>query len=83
MSREPRAPLTVDIVTKGQGAVPEAIPDAAHPIAAAPAKEPMTALTVRLPESLAERLRVAFRTRRGKGDLIVEALARFLDGAGV
>jgi predicted DNA-binding protein len=63
--------------------VPEAIPDAAHPIAAAPAKEPMTALTVRLPESLAERLRVlAFRTRRGKGDLIVEALARFLDGAG-
>jgi predicted transcriptional regulator len=44
----------------------------------------MVAMTVRMREAIAERLRLlAFKTRRGKGDLVVDALTRFLDGAGV
>lgn len=90
MSREPRAPLTAGIVRKGEGAVAEQMPSATQAPAlavstlAAPAKEAMDAFTVRVPESMTERLRVlAFKTKRRKGDLIVEALARLLDSAGV
>lgn len=91
MSREPRAPLTASIVRKGEGAIAEPMPEAtqhapsiAAPVASAPAKEATDAFTVRVPESMTERLRVlSFQTKRRKGDLIVEALARLLDSAGV
>ena len=53
------------------------------PVAPA-APEPMTAFTVRLPVETYERLRrLSIHTRRGKGDLVNEALVRMLDGAGV
>jgi hypothetical protein len=90
MTKEPRAPLTFDLLKKGQGAIPEQMPDPTPlpapvlNVASAPPKEPMTAFTVRMPEALAERLRLLSNaTRRGKGDLVVEALTRFLDGAGI
>jgi hypothetical protein len=84
MTREPRASLSPDIVRKGEGAIQEPLPERPLNVEAAPPREPMTAMTVRMPETMAERLRLlAFRTRRGKGDLVVDALARFLDGAGV
>jgi predicted DNA-binding protein len=51
-----------------------------YAVASAPPKEPILALTVRLPISVHERLRVlAFETRRAKGDLIIEAIAMYLD----
>jgi hypothetical protein len=90
MSKEARSPITLDLVKKGLGAVPEPIPEAPRrsepvlEVASAPPREPMTAFTVRMPEALSERIRLlSIRTRRGKGDLVVEALTRFLDGAGV
>jgi hypothetical protein len=84
LSREPRAPLQADIVRKGEGAIQEPLPARPIEVEAAPPREPMVAMTVRMPEAMAERLRLlAFKTRRGKGDLVVDALARFLDSAGV
>jgi hypothetical protein len=90
MSKEARTPMTLELVKKGQGAIPEPIPEAPRrpepvlEVASAPPREPMTAFTVRMPEALSERIRLlSIRTRRGKGDLVVEALTRFLDGAGV
>jgi len=88
MTKDPRTPLTFELV-KGQGAVPEQIPDPPTPadppltVASAPPKIPTVGITVRMSEPLAERLRLlSIRTRRGKGDLIIEALTRFLDGMG-
>ena len=90
MSKEPRTPLTLDIMQKGQGAIPEPIPEPPKPVEpvitveSAPIPEPMTAFTVRMPLAAYERLRrLSNHTRRGKGDLVNEALVRFLDGAGV
>lgn len=96
MTSNPRKPLTTVVVEKGSGgAIPEPIPT--MPAAAAPeAPTPrpigtevgmpaplLMALTVRIPPDLGERLRAfAFVTRRGKGDLITEALTRFLDEVG-
>ena len=89
MTKEPRTPLSFELI-KGQGTIPEQLPDlpkTADPpltVASAPPKEPTVAMTVRMSPSLDERLRtLSIRTRRGKGDLIVEALTRFLDGAGI
>ena len=88
--KEPRAPLTVEIMQKGQGAIQEPIPEPPAPVdpvitvASAPPPVPMTAFTVRLPVETYERLRrLSIHTRRGKGDLVNEALVRMLDGAGV
>jgi hypothetical protein len=68
------AEQTAQPVTSGIPVAPPLATDVAPP------PKLLTALTVRIEPELAERLRVmSFRTRRAKGDLIAEALTRFLD----
>lgn len=49
-------------------------------VASAPPKEPKQTVSVSLPVSLHDRLRlVAYDTRRPKSDLIAEAVAQYID----
>lgn len=109
MANAPRAPLTASLLvaSKGQGAVPEAMPDLHlvdneteregegpsqsvatrtpnkpapfFPVPSREAPVPLAAMTIRIPAEMGEDLRrLAYDTRRPKGELFMLALDEFL-----
>lgn len=82
---EPAAPAPAAIPVPAAAPVPVATSPVPvrRPVAPPPPKEPMIALTVRLPESTQERLReMAHATRQQKQDILNQALVQFMTESG-